>query len=135
MKSILFILALCFIGISYAELPDVLKDPATREVAEYLDAKAQAAEKVTRNFSVATATTTFTGYIDIGRAITSTACSGCTTKTTTCGTGLYIIGGGCLADTGSPQLTANYPSSSTAWTCNTGGATNITAYAICARVK
>lgn len=130
MKSLLFILSICLIGISYAELPDVLKDPAAREVAEYLDAKAQAAEKVTRNFSVATATTSFSGWIDIGLEIVNANFS--VSGTVSCSAGKRVTGGGVACT--SNAASNNSPSGTTGWTgtCASG---NGTVYAICARVK
>ena len=136
MKSLLFIFTLCLIGISYAELPDTLKDPATREVAEYLDAKAQAAERVTRNFAIPTATTTFAGAIDIGIEIVSPAACGIGVCTATCTAPKLVISGGCSNTNSALTLYRSEPTANRAgWLCgyNTGGTTS--AIAICGRLK
>lgn len=131
LAAILFV----FGTIAYAELPDIVQEPSSREALEYLDAKTSKAVSVVKTFESATATTTFSGYIDIGRDTNSAGCSGCTSVTATCDAGLYIVYGGCEADTGTPYLKVNRASSSTVWTCSAAGATNLTAYVTCARVK
>lgn len=51
--------------------------------------------------------------------------------TVSCGGGEVVMGGGCTSTAVQPM--DNYPSSSTAWSCRTTTASNITAYAICCR--
>lgn len=134
LAAILFV----FGAVAYAELPDIVQDPSSRETMEYLDAKASRAisvakdyETAVKNFQSANSTTTFNGWVDIGRE-TTTGATSIAAAYAYCNSGKYIIGGGCSANA---TLNASYPASDTSWYCAAPGATSTTAYAICARVK
>lgn len=89
------------------------------------------------SFSVSGGSTTIGGLLHIGMTNTTTnACSLATTCVVTCPTGTFILAGGCLNGTLTFGVSGSYPGAAgiQTWTCDSTGAVNITAYAICSRI-
>lgn len=135
MKHAIIAFLAAIASISYAELPDTLKDPATKEVVEYLDSKTSQAVNLSSDFRNVNSTITVSGMIDIGIEVKEcNVASGAGSADCTCPTGKRLTGGG-VNGLGAGIL-RSYPSSNTTWTALLGGSqTNWKIYAICARIK
>jgi hypothetical protein len=83
-------------------------------------------------FSGPTSTTTFSGWVDIGYAVSAKTCVSTTLCILACPFGKHVVHGGC--DSGSVALTANY-ASSVVQVCATTSSTSIDVYLYCARIK
>jgi len=84
------------------------------------------------NFSGAASTSTFAGWVDIGLEIVTANTTG-VVVTVDCPAGKRVLGGGCYAV--AALLNGNRPTDDDTWGCNANGSTNLTAYAICARIE
>ena len=86
------------------------------------------------SFATATATATFAGWVDIGWERISNDCGSVASCTATCTTGKKILGGGC--DEGTINVySEGYPSSNSTFFCSHSNTQQLTAYAICARIR
>ena len=88
----------------------------------------------TTAFSLATATTVFSGYIDIGPDTNSSAGSGVTSKSVDCDAGLYVLYGGCSVG-GGVALSGSYATDSNTWNCVLASSGDVTATVTCGRLK
>jgi hypothetical protein len=88
-------------------------------------------------FSNTTATTTFSGWVDIGLITISSGMISLDKSTATCTAGYAVIGGGCGTTNDASSMTDSRPTTAgTGWYCNWASVGDIvTAYAICARIK
>lgn len=78
---------------------------------------------------------TVSGNVSVGRETITQACTATGTCTATCSSGKVILGGGCKPSSGI-GLKASYPvTANNGWTCEYNGSTNISTYAICARLS
>lgn len=136
MRPILWAFILVLGGVAYAELPDVLIDPAQREALEYVDAKTSNAVNFANNAQTATSTVTFSGYIDIGLQTVVVPCGAAYDCTATCPTGMKVLGGGGTSNNNSDFMSDNYPNTYYSWSVSWYGISGShSAYAICARIK
>lgn len=117
---------------AYSAMPDVVKDPATREAMEYVDAKV---EKIMAPYESATSTATFSGWIDIGREIVTKRVSTIQADLS-CPSDKVVMGGGCNTNDNTKTLVWSFPASANSWSCYASAApANFDIYAICARIK
>lgn len=134
MKHAIIAFLAAIASISYAELPDTLKDPATKEVVEYLDSKTTKSVNLASDFSNVNSTVTVAGIIDMGRERVSSGAGSTTSHTQSCTAGKKLLGGGCAITAGGVMI-GSYPADEDTWQCSANASSTIFAYAICARVK
>lgn len=134
MKHAIIAFLAAIASISYAELPDTLKDPATKEVVEYLDSKTSQAVNLSSDFRNVNSTITISGMVDIGRELVSSSAGSTTTHTQSCSAGKKLLGGGCAITAGGVMI-GSFPADEDTWQCSANASSSIFAYAICARVK
>jgi hypothetical protein len=135
MTRIILIISALFSAIAYAELPDTLKDPATKEVVEYLDSKTSQAVSLSSDFRNVNSTITVSGLLDIGwERIECNVASGAGPADCSCSTGKKLTGGG--VDGLGAGIVKSFPFDNDTWRGSLGaGQTNWKVYAICARIK
>lgn len=125
MTRIILIISALFSAYAYAELPDTLKDPATKEVAEYLDAKVTSASNA-----------------DNIQVVVSTSASA-TSITATCPVNTRLLACGGIGFPSAPNRffgcsPSNGPGAylwGTDCKCQSNGAGEMAAYATCVRSR
>lgn len=88
-------------------------------------------------FETTTATTTFSGWVDIGLTAAASSCSNSETCDALCPAGTLAISGGCVGTYSGPTYRSGFLTNRTGWSCAHYPFAGLafTATAICARVK